>query len=266
MILLFSGNGNTAMAAQHLSSALGGETIYVLTAEDLRKPDKFRLKLNPAEKRIIWAFPIYSWAVPPVISRLIERMPDPDNRLGSLRHYMLCTYGDDAGRADVMWETLLKHRGWPATGAFGVQMPNTYVCLPGFDIDTTEAAARKVVAMPRTINTIAQAIRADVPTAPILNPGAMPGFKTRVIYPVFRRILMSPRAFRADRRRCTGCGRCARSCPMANITIDTADGLPSWGDACAFCLRCYHVCPHHAISNGPFTASKGQYRAPNIPK
>ena len=35
---------------------------------------------------------------------------------------------------------------------------------------------------------------------------------------------------------------------------------PTWGPNCALCMRCYHLCPNHAINYGRETENKGQYR------
>ena len=62
-------------------------------------------------------------------------------------------------------------------------------------------------------------------------------------------------------RDCTGCGGCARSCPLGNIAMQPG-GTPHWGNRCAMCLRCYHSCPRNAVAYGKATAGKGRYMAP----
>ena len=109
--------------------------------------------------------------------------------------------------------------------------------MKGFDVDAPEIAAANTDAMPRRVGAVAEAL------------------KTAVVYPFFKRFCMSPAPFRHNDK-CTACGLCAVSCPLGNISM--SDGNPVWGRKCALCLRCYHICPSHAVAYGKETDGKGQ--------
>ncbi len=50
---------------------------------------------------------------------------------------------------------------------------------------------------------------------------------------------------------CTLCGKCARECPMGNISIVDGDGTAArvrFGWDCVFCMHCVYACPVSAIS------------------
>ena len=49
-----------------------------------------------------------------------------------------------------------------------------------------------------------------------------------------------------DTARCSGCGKCARSCPMQNIKI--AHGKAKFGKRCTICYRCVNKCRQKAIT------------------
>jgi NAD-dependent dihydropyrimidine dehydrogenase PreA subunit/putative NADPH-quinone reductase len=206
---------------------------------------------------VVWVFPIYSWGVPPIVLRFIDKVKLKGG--DEARHYMVCTCGDDIGRADDQWRQHLSQRGWTPRGAFSVIMPNTYVCMKGFDVDSKELEAEKLAAMPARVDEIAAAIECGYADSDVTR-GGWAWLKTNVVYGWFRAFQMSPMPFRADAQKCSSCGLCARSCPL--MTIQLKDGRPQWGPSCTMCLRCYHRCPTKAIAYGKQTAEKGQYRSP----
>jgi len=59
---------------------------------------------------------------------------------------------------------------------------------------------------------------------------------------------------------CTGCGICAKACPVGNITVDTQ---PQFSHRCEHCIVCVHACPMQAINFGK-SAGKARYLHPDI--
>ena len=47
---------------------------------------------------------------------------------------------------------------------------------------------------------------------------------------------------------CTGCGLCARHCPVGNIVLNVKK--PMFGNRCILCLNCLYLCPQHALQPG----------------
>lgn len=252
MIVFFSGTGNTRHCAEMLAERLG-ESLHEFSPQELRHPEECSLACGSDDVRIIWAFPTYSWGVPPVVANLMQNINLTD-RVKQLPHYMLTTCGDDMAFADRQWRKILTRKGLECLHAFAVVMPNTYVLMKGFDTDPAELAKSKIEASAQTLQEIAEAIENS--GASLTVRGRFPWIKSAIIYPWFRRFAMSPRPFHAVDR-CIGCGLCAKSCPMANISMK--QGRPHWGAECAMCLRCYHICPRHAVAYGKATGDKGQY-------
>lgn len=251
MIIYFSGTGNTRYCALMLADILG-ESMHELTAAELTDPASANIDTD--NELVIWAFPTYSWGMPPVVADFIAKARMCDNMRRAL-HYMLTTCGDDMGYTDRQWRKLISKRGLTAAGAYAVIMPNTYTLMKGFDVDAPELAHNKVTAAADRIAIIAKAIREGSSDMPIR--GSFPWFKSAIIYPWFKRFAMSPEPFLTNAA-CTACGLCSRICPMNNITPN-ADGTPVWGKNCALCLRCYHSCPRRAICYGKATDGKGQW-------
>ncbi|MCM1522636.1 MAG: EFR1 family ferrodoxin [Muribaculaceae bacterium] len=254
MILYFSGTGNSADIAQRLAW-MTGDSTRPLT------PGLTDVTITPDEKRVVWVFPVHSWGVPPYVRQRIEtlRFQGPE-----VVHHMVATCGDDAGMTDRMWRRDMKRAGHRTGGAFTVMMPNTYVAMPGFDIDPAPLARKKLADSEATLSRIAEAlpcIDQEGGEATSVVRGGLPRLKTGLIYPWFMRHAVNAGKFKvADS--CVECGRCERICPVGNIS--RPGGHPRWDDGCTGCLACYHVCPTRAISYGRFTKGKGQYVNPNV--
>ena len=261
MILCFSGTGNSALVARELQRHIGGG-VLMLRDELLRDVGK-ELIVVPEGEPVVWVFPIYSWGVPPVLVPFLRRSRLKITPEHSTPHFLVCTCGDDTGYADRQWEKVIGRRGWSPRGAFSVQMPNTYVLMKGFDVDSPDVVQTKLDAMPARVAHIADKIKKGYGSSEMTR-GSWAWLKTYVIYPWFVAFCMSPKPFHATDV-CVGCALCARKCPLQNITMQSGgndekpDSIerPHWGSRCALCLRCYHICPHHAVAYGVSTATKG---------
>lgn len=253
MILYFSGTGNTRYCAEHLGRMLDTE-VRCFTVGELRQPTYARF--SSADKDIILMTPVYSWGLPPVVDEVLSRGRFEFAK--DARVWLVMTCGDDTGLAARRWRRIMRDQNLEAAAAFSVQMPNTYVCMKGFDVDSDEVAGRKVEAAMERLKDIAGRIRGGLPCPDDMVKGSWAWVKSYIVYPWFVRFCMSPMQFEHTDA-CTGCGLCARSCPMENI-VNSVDGRPDWGKHCAFCLRCYHICPVKAVQYGQTTAGKGQWR------
>ena len=49
-----------------------------------------------------------------------------------------------------------------------------------------------------------------------------------------------------DTHKCIGCGKCAKICPMKNISFMDGKCIPK--DQCTLCYRCVNYCPKQAIT------------------
>lgn len=257
MIICFSGTGNTLHAAKLLASH-SGESIVQLPVERSQK-----IVLPEGDSRVVWMFPVYSWGVPPAVCKMIRNIQIPNGH--KFRHFAIMTCGDDVGLTDSMWRSELARRGWTGRDAYSVQMPNTYVLMKGFDTDPIDVADAKIKAASSRMAQISEKLNAACQRS-FENPlyesdlvrGRFAWIKSKVIYPWFKRFAMSPKYFFPNQE-CIGCQICVKNCPLGNIKMG-ADNRPEWKNNCALCLRCYHICPRHAVSYSTATRGKGQSR------
>lgn len=211
-----------------------------------------------ANENIGFVFPIYGWRLPEIVNEFIHRLAAQINpQIMDGRYiWVAVTCGDDIGMADRCINRILRASGLHMDAIFSVTMPNTYVCLPGFDVDKPEIRRRKLSRCAERVATIAERVKKRTKIVDI-HRGALPFFKTYVLGALFHRFLITDKPFHATDA-CTHCGLCARACPLSNISISLS-ALPQWHHRCIGCLRCYHQCPVRAIRFGKQTERKGQY-------
>lgn len=241
MIFTFSGTGNSKFVADQLASLLKEEVRTI--------PD---CELTPSES-VGLVFPVYAWGIPSIVSEFISGM----KAHGAHYVWAVMTCGDDMGYADkVLKKELNAKAGLTLNAAFSVQMPNTYVCLPGFDIDSDSVAGAKVRNTLERLPQIAHHIKERKSITDVVR-GAMPYTKTYILRPLFNATLVTDKFFKVTDD-CSHCGLCAKECPLNNIKMNTNTTSPVWGGNCTGCLRCYHHCPQQAIQFGSMTRGKGQ--------
>lgn len=250
MIFYFSSTGNSKYVADYLARQTGERLIDVSKA-GLKQEWKYTLD---KDERLGFVFPIYAWGPPSLVLKAIKRL---DIEGGERAYcYMVCTCGDDTGCTTALFRRALKAKGWKLSCGFSLAMPNTYVCLPGFDVDSAEMAQAKVDATRKRLPEVCRILQAKTENHFEVNPGKMPRLKSYVLRPLFNRFLVSDRPFHSNEA-CNGCSLCQKLCPVENIRM--SEGHPQWQGRCIGCLRCYHRCPQHAIEYGNQTRKKGQY-------
>ena len=250
MIFYFSGTGNSAWVARQLASSLHEPLCEVVSA----LTDGAASLSIDAGTSVGFVFPVYSWGPPLPVLRLLASL-----RLSAAPSYLyfICTCGDDTGKTARVFSRAARRRGWQCKAGFSIILPNTYVCLPGFDVDGQELVRTKLAKAESRLSEVIAAVRARQEGFDC-REGSLPWVKTYLIRPLFHRYLTSPRRFHVTEA-CVGCDQCARHCPFQNIRVE---GRPRWGDRCTLCLSCYHHCPRKAIRYSVFTEGKGQYTFP----
>lgn len=254
MVFYFSGTGNTRWAAQLMAAATGEELVCI---SDLPQHSPCHFSLQP-EERVGFCFPVHGWMPPKIILDFLNRLILEG--VEDCYVYALCTCGDDVGMAmdefnKALEKSCLRRK---ADSVFSLTMPESYICLPGFNTDSEEKERRKIEKAEKDIAQFISLISDKVKGEDRVFRGVLPWAKTHIVGSFFNWKMITDKPFRVDRDRCLHCGKCAKSCPVANIIM--SEGCPTWrrDGTCTNCMLCYHVCPSHCISYWD-SKKKGQY-------
>ena len=249
MILWYSGCGNSRFVADTLSKELGDDNM-IFIPEAARQGTA--LEFGPDEALGI-VFPVYSWSVPKLVSEFLRTF----SIKGKPSYiFAACTCGDQTGLTYEHLKKDLHKQSLTLDAFFSFQMPETYINLPGFSLDTPENAKRKIDGTKESLSEVIGLIKQRAQGNYDKLRGSKTFLKSNILKPLFYGLLITDRKFTVSDQ-CIGCGICAKSCPLQNITMQ--NGRPHWNGHCTNCMSCYHRCPKNAINFGKSTQGKGQY-------
>lgn len=248
MILYFTGTGNSRFAAEYLASSLGDRAEDVFAS--LRAGD---MPTYTSEKPWVIVCPTYAWRIPTVLRDYLLGC----DFAGSRDVYFVMTCGGSIGNADKYNRQLASRLGLTHRGTAKLVMPENYIAM--FRAPEPEEAAELCRRALPELDRIADTVRS---LGDLGFPASLAGaIQSGVVNPAFYRFFVrdSDFAVSAD---CTGCSLCAKSCPMANITL--RDGRPVWGGDCTHCMACITLCPAKAVEYGKKSVGQPRYRCPAL--
>lgn len=270
MIFYFSGTGNSKWAAKTLALETGDTLVSI--PEVINSDCSFTLE---KDEHVGFIFPIHGWRVPNIVKEFLTKLTI--KTLGEdtshVKHYCFClvTAGDSIGKAMERFQQQLKsvtvNDALSLKAVCSLIMPESYVGLPGMDVDTKEKELEKKELASKQLKEFSNILkqRPHKDSNQIwgwnqLIRGPIPSFFSGPVGGFFERFLITDKPFHVDSCRCVKCGICTNVCPVSDIK----GGLgfePEWlhNGKCLTCFSCYHHCPHHAIEFGKRTQKKGQY-------
>ena len=248
MIFYFSGCGNSKYVAETIATQLNDTLIFIPEAA---RENRYDYTLSEGE-RLGFVFPVYAWAPPKLVLDFIQKLQLPTK---PEYLYFACSCGDECGHTEKIFRKAIAEKGWELKGCFSVIMPETYIGMPGFKLDTDENARKKIDAAQVTMSrNIPRVLHRETFSDMVL--GHFAWLKSYMINGSFNKFATDDRKYRATDK-CIGCGKCVKVCPLQNISLE--DNRPKWLGHCTMCMACYHHCPTNAIQYGKGTEGKGQY-------
>jgi ferredoxin/flavodoxin len=245
LVIFYSVTGTVRRVAQRIAEGLEAVGIEVVE-HDLRRgpvPDT-------ADFDIIGiGFPVhYFRPAAPAIEALASL-----GRLDGRSAFVFVVHGTYRGFALNQARAALRRTGAAEIGVFTCYGDDRFLGYTrrGYEFSPDHPTSRELAAAFEFGRGLAAAHdaprpgRQPAPEPPDPRPGIVYAIEWSAFSPQLIRTIYS-RAFRADRTRCTSCGRCARVCPSGNITWEKGE-RPAWGRNCVGCFACTEGCPEAAV-------------------
>ena len=247
MILYFSGTGNSAYVAKKIGKEIQDETFNLF--QKIRDRDFSEIH---SDRPWVIVSPTYAWRIP----RILQEWMAKTKFTGSKDIYFVMTCGENIGDAGSYVKKLCTSKGLNYLGCIPIIMPENYIAL--FSTPTQEKALEIIRQAEDTINNVSLLIKNGETQSQFditFKDKIISGIVNDVFYPVF----VHAKKFYVTEA-CISCGKCAKLCPLRNITLE--HGKPIWNNHCTHCMACICHCPSEAIEYGRNSKGLTRYTCP----
>ena len=247
----FSGTGNSLHTAKCLKEKL--DDCELLPIASLMKQDS----IIATSEKVGFVFPVYSWALPKIVSDFIEKID-----LSNAKYIFAVTTmgGFSKQYVSPVLIKLLKPKNKELDAAYNIRIfsNNIWGSKRINPVPTKEKGDKRIKNGELKLEEIAEIIRNN-------QKGKV---KEGSIYPMknsyfsfIKEVNTMDEKYYTDEN-CNGCGICQKICPVDNIKL--VNEKPEWQHRCQMCTACLHYCPQKAIQWGEYTPGRARYNHPKI--
>jgi ferredoxin len=263
-IYYFSGTGNSLVIAKEISAKTPGKLVSIPYA--IRKES-----IKPEAEVIGIVFPVFyatnDCGIPLIVERFVRKLDD----IGAKYVFAVCTCGYMPGTTIENLRSAIASRGGKLAAGFTVRMSSKNL--------SEKKQQNMCVKRKKKLEAICEYVNARregkfetrgwlrkivlAPLRALEKPIFMYRYKklSNTSRKSFSELIpLADASFRTNEK-CTGCGTCAKVCPVNNIKI--VDGKPVWLNRCETCYACYGWCPENAIC-GDIVAYNDWYHHPEV--
>lgn len=248
VVIYFSGTGNSRFVAERFAEKMGA------VCHSIEEKMDFSPLLAGAETVAV-CYPIYGGCVPRLMREFVARHREI---LLQKQLVILCTQMMFSGDGAKAFTRLLPGCEGRVIYAEHISMPNNMCNVPMLPIRDGERR-RKVRKAEAKLDVICKHLRAGkVKRRGWGKFSALLGQSQSAHFPETEE--KNRGSFTVDGD-CTGCGLCARACPVGNLVL-AETGEIRQQDNCMLCYRCVNLCPRQAATVLLHNKPKQQYRGP----
>ncbi len=250
-LVYFSGTGGTRRVAGAFRNEILNRSLE-LTVNDLDRSYLTRdhcvdESTLPAPDLVVLVFCLHAFDAPEPVYHWINETPLDNTRIAVI---------SVSGGGDAWPNTGCRERCCAALEEKGFSVVyDRMMCMPSnwvFPV-SDHAAMWMIRAIPEKVNLILDDLLAGVARR---SHQKMTAFRSWIGNLEKQNTAMFPQEITITSA-CTGCGLCARGCPVNNISMNGRH--PIFGHDCIMCFRCIYGCPAHAMTTGNFMVLKNGF-------